>query len=173
IMRQIETVKMETLMEIEAMTHEAVVEGRHTLIVCARRRFILDAMEDTDEDDAEAYCPMSEKADNKRRMDNNPRDNHTQQPPYKRQNVARAYTDWPSEKKEYAGTLPLCNKCKLHHNGPCIVKCTNCKKGECLILKNLNCENQTGNDEARGRVYALGGGEADQDPDNIADAIEV
>ncbi|GJT75942.1 hypothetical protein Tco_1042667 [Tanacetum coccineum] len=23
------------------------------------------------------------------------------------------------KKKEYAGTLPLCNKCKFHHNGPC------------------------------------------------------
>ncbi|GJR10252.1 putative reverse transcriptase domain-containing protein [Tanacetum coccineum] len=32
------------------------------------------------------------------------------------------------EKKEYAGTLPLCNRCKLHHNGQCTVKCGNCKK---------------------------------------------
>ncbi|GKC45159.1 reverse transcriptase domain-containing protein [Tanacetum coccineum] len=40
-------------------------------------------------------------------MDNNPKDNHVQQPAYKRQNVARAYTAGPSEKKEYAGTLPL------------------------------------------------------------------
>ncbi|GJY88970.1 hypothetical protein Tco_0503598, partial [Tanacetum coccineum] len=67
-------------------------------------------------------------AKNKRRMDNNPRDNHAQQPPYKRQNVARAYTARPSKQKEYAGTLPLCNKCKLHHNGLCTIKCVNCKK---------------------------------------------
>ncbi|GKB22976.1 putative ribonuclease H-like domain-containing protein [Tanacetum coccineum] len=33
-----------------------------------------------------------------------------------------------NERKEYAGTLSLCNKCKLHHNGPCTVKCGNCKK---------------------------------------------
>ncbi|GJR45335.1 reverse transcriptase domain-containing protein [Tanacetum coccineum] len=32
------------------------------------------------------------------------------------------------ERKEYTGTLPLCNTSKLHHNGPCIVKCGNCKK---------------------------------------------
>ncbi|GJZ19140.1 reverse transcriptase domain-containing protein [Tanacetum coccineum] len=32
------------------------------------------------------------------------------------------------ERKDYDGTLPLCNRCKLHHNGPCIVKCRNCKK---------------------------------------------
>ncbi|GJU81987.1 reverse transcriptase domain-containing protein [Tanacetum coccineum] len=29
---------------------------------------------------------------------------------------------------EYAGTLPLCNKCKFYHNGPCTAKCANCKK---------------------------------------------
>ncbi|GJR58642.1 reverse transcriptase domain-containing protein [Tanacetum coccineum] len=93
-------------------------------------------------------------ADNKRRMDNNPGDNHAQQPPYKRHNLARSYTTGPSEKKEYVGTLLLCNN------------------SECPRLKNQNCGNQTGNGEACGRVYALGGGEADQDPDNIADDIE-
>nr|GEV45883.1 putative reverse transcriptase domain-containing protein [Tanacetum cinerariifolium] len=30
--------------------------------------------------------------------------------------------------KEYDETLPLCNKCKFHHNGPCTTKCTDCKK---------------------------------------------
>ncbi|GJV48163.1 putative reverse transcriptase domain-containing protein [Tanacetum coccineum] len=67
-------------------------------------------------------------AENKRRMDNNSRNNHDQQPPYKRQNVARAYTVGPCEKREYAGTLPLCNKCKFHHNGSCAEKCTNYKR---------------------------------------------
>ncbi|GJT28688.1 reverse transcriptase domain-containing protein [Tanacetum coccineum] len=67
-------------------------------------------------------------ADNKKIMENNLRDNHAQQPPYKRQNIARAYTAGPSEKKEYVGTLPLCNKCKLHHNGSCTVKFANYKK---------------------------------------------
>nr|GEX45113.1 hypothetical protein [Tanacetum cinerariifolium] len=55
-------------------------------------------------------------------------DNNAQQPHFKRQNVARAYSAGPSEKKEYAGTLPLCNKCKFHHNGPCTVKCANCNR---------------------------------------------
>nr|GEW26090.1 reverse transcriptase domain-containing protein [Tanacetum cinerariifolium] len=32
------------------------------------------------------------------------------------------------ERKEYAGTLPLCNKCKFHHNGQCTIKCANCKR---------------------------------------------
>nr|GEV09990.1 hypothetical protein [Tanacetum cinerariifolium] len=32
------------------------------------------------------------------------------------------------ERKEYARTLPLCNNCKFHPNGPRTTKCANCKK---------------------------------------------
>ncbi|GJU95210.1 putative reverse transcriptase domain-containing protein [Tanacetum coccineum] len=67
-------------------------------------------------------------AENKRKLDNNPRDNQAQQQPFKRQNVAMAYTARPGEKKEYCGTLPLCTKCNYHHTGPCTAKCTNCKR---------------------------------------------
>ncbi|GJZ56236.1 reverse transcriptase domain-containing protein [Tanacetum coccineum] len=45
-----------------------------------------------------------------------------------RQNMARAYAAGTGKRKEYAGTLPLCNRCKLHNNGPCTVECGNCKK---------------------------------------------
>ncbi|GJS31478.1 hypothetical protein Tco_0492098 [Tanacetum coccineum] len=44
---------------------------------------------------------------NKRKLDDNSRNNHTQQQPHKRQNVAMAYTDGPGEKREYSGSLPL------------------------------------------------------------------
>ncbi|GKF99659.1 hypothetical protein Tco_0301350 [Tanacetum coccineum] len=72
-------------------------------------------------------------AENKRRLDNNQSDNHGQQTPVKRQNVrgqnvARAYTAGNNEKRGYAGTLPFCNKCKLHHEGQCTVRCSSCKK---------------------------------------------
>nr|GEV06472.1 hypothetical protein [Tanacetum cinerariifolium] len=72
-------------------------------------------------------------AENKRRFDNNQKDNHVQQPPCKRQNVGRqgmirAYTAGNNEKKGYAEPLPYCNKCKLHHEGPCTVKCKKCNK---------------------------------------------
>ncbi|GKC61541.1 reverse transcriptase domain-containing protein [Tanacetum coccineum] len=43
-------------------------------------------------------------------------------------NVARAYTTGGNEKKAYSRNLPYCNKCKLHHIGPCTMKCGNCKK---------------------------------------------
>ncbi|GKB94711.1 putative reverse transcriptase domain-containing protein [Tanacetum coccineum] len=112
-------------------------------------------------------------AENKRRLENNPRDNHVQQPPYKRPNVARAYTTGPSEKREYAGTLPLCKKCKFHHTRPCTAKSKTARRkqghyrSECPKLKNQNHGNEVGNYESSGRVYTLGGGEANQDPNVI------
>ncbi|GKB91442.1 putative reverse transcriptase domain-containing protein [Tanacetum coccineum] len=67
-------------------------------------------------------------AKNKRKLDDNSRNNQTQQQPFKRQNVARAYTAGPGEKKEYSGSLPLCTKCNFHHNGKCAPRCNNYKK---------------------------------------------
>ncbi|GJS15031.1 putative reverse transcriptase domain-containing protein [Tanacetum coccineum] len=72
-------------------------------------------------------------AENKRRMESNLRDNRGQQPPFKRQNtsgqnVARAYTAGNNERKGYAGPLPYCNKCRLHHEGLCTMRYGNCKK---------------------------------------------
>nr|GFA35345.1 hypothetical protein [Tanacetum cinerariifolium] len=64
--------------------------------------------------------------ENKRKQDDN--NNQAQQQPLKKQGVAIAYTVGPGERKEYAGTLPLCNKCKFHHNGQCTIKCVNCKR---------------------------------------------
>ncbi|GJV47664.1 putative reverse transcriptase domain-containing protein [Tanacetum coccineum] len=51
------------------------------------------------------------------------------------QNVARAYTAGNNEKKPYNGRLPLCNKCKLHHEGQ----------------------------HTRRKAYVLGGGDANPD----------
>ncbi|GJR00971.1 putative reverse transcriptase domain-containing protein [Tanacetum coccineum] len=66
-------------------------------------------------------------AENKRRMESNLRDNRGQQPPFKRQNtsgqnVARAYTAGNNERRGYAGPLPYCNKCRLHHEGLCTMR---------------------------------------------------
>ncbi|GKD93360.1 reverse transcriptase domain-containing protein [Tanacetum coccineum] len=71
--------------------------------------------------------------ENKRRLEVNQRDNRGQQPPFKRpnvggQNVARAYTTGNNQRKPFNGLLPLCNKCKLHHEGPCTVRCGKCNK---------------------------------------------
>ncbi|GKE43328.1 putative reverse transcriptase domain-containing protein, partial [Tanacetum coccineum] len=44
------------------------------------------------------------------------------------QNVARAYMAGNNKKNGYEGTLPFCNRCKLHSEGQCIAKCHNCKR---------------------------------------------
>ncbi|GJR43067.1 putative reverse transcriptase domain-containing protein [Tanacetum coccineum] len=113
----------------------------------------------------------------------NQRDNHGQQPPFKRpnvggQNVARAYMAGNNERKTYNGPLPFCNKCKLHHEGPCtrgqvvnqrVVTCYKCGgqghyRSDFLKLKDRNCgnkaRNKNGVGEARGKAYVLGGGDA-------------
>ncbi|GJV00314.1 hypothetical protein Tco_1329584 [Tanacetum coccineum] len=54
--------------------------------------------------------------DNKRKADDSSRNN---QQPHNKQNVARAYTAGPGEKKAYTGNLPLCTKCNYHHTGQC------------------------------------------------------
>ncbi|GKB27159.1 putative reverse transcriptase domain-containing protein [Tanacetum coccineum] len=119
--------------------------------------------------------------ENKRRSENNLRDNHVQQPPYKRQNVGgknmeRAYMVGNNEKRGYAGPFPCCNKCKLHHEGQCTVKCTNYKKvGH--ITRDCRAIVANGTNEARGRAYALGGGgEANLDSNVVTDigyAVEL
>ncbi|GKD09430.1 putative reverse transcriptase domain-containing protein, partial [Tanacetum coccineum] len=144
------------------------------------------------------------------------KDNRGQQPPFKRpnvggQNVARAYTVGNNEKKPYNGLLPLCNKCKFYHEGPCTVRCEKCNKvghltrdckviisttstqrgqvvnqrvvtcfecgrqghyrSDCPKLKDQNHGNKAGNKngvgEARGKVYVLGGGDANPDSNVI------
>nr|GEV58483.1 reverse transcriptase domain-containing protein [Tanacetum cinerariifolium] len=108
-------------------------------------------------------------AENKRKLDNN---NQTQQQPPKKQGVAISYTIGPGERKEYAETLSLCNKCKFYHNGQCTIKCANWYyMSDCLKLKNQNHRNQAGGTRARGMVHALGGGETNQDLNDREDDI--
>nr|GEX50898.1 hypothetical protein [Tanacetum cinerariifolium] len=121
-------------------------------------------------------------AENKRRLENNPRDNHRQQPVFKRQNVggqnvARAYTAGNNDKKRYVGSLPYCNKCKMHHAGSCTVRCGNCKRvghttRDCWGIKTvetrletrMRTRLETGGDEATTRAYVIkGGGGANPD----------
>ncbi|GJS99890.1 ribonuclease H-like domain-containing protein [Tanacetum coccineum] len=90
------------------------------------------------------------------------RNNHVQQPPVKRQNVARAYTVGPGEKKAYAGNLPFYNKCKLHHTMLCTVKCGNCKRvghmtGDCRTpIPVTNQRDRVANHKALVTCYECG-----------------
>ncbi|GKD29658.1 putative reverse transcriptase domain-containing protein, partial [Tanacetum coccineum] len=102
---------------------------------------------------------------------------------YKRQNVcgrsmARAYMAGNNEKRGYDGPLPYYNKCKLHHEGPCTVKCGKCNKvghmaRDCMKdvaatatqRASIACGNKDRNNtnKAKGKAYVLGVGEANPD----------
>ncbi|GJR43296.1 putative reverse transcriptase domain-containing protein [Tanacetum coccineum] len=96
------------------------------------------------------------------------------------ENKRRAYTAGHNEKRGYAGPLPYCNKYKLHHEGQCTVRCSNCKKvghmaWDCKAAIAITTQGalkpnqKTGNktNKARGEAYVLGGGEANPDSNVI------
>ncbi|GJS11639.1 putative reverse transcriptase domain-containing protein [Tanacetum coccineum] len=111
-------------------------------------------------------------AKNKRRLNNNYRTNRGQQPPHKQQNtrgqnVARAYIAGNHEKNGYEGTLPFCNRCKLHHEGQCTVKCRNCKRvvhlaKDCRSVVTKTTQGTPGPNQGAVtcKAYILGGGDA-------------
>ncbi|GJS31399.1 reverse transcriptase domain-containing protein [Tanacetum coccineum] len=114
-------------------------------------------------------------AENKRKLDNN---NQAQQQPPKKQGVAIAYTTGSGERKEYAGTLPLCNKSSATTNNQRNLTCYECGNqghymSDCPELKNQNHGNQAGGTGARGMVHALGGGETNQDLNNMENDINA
>nr|GEZ51417.1 hypothetical protein [Tanacetum cinerariifolium] len=141
-------------------------------------------------------CTYAERqAENKRKLDNN---NHDQQQLLKKQIVVQAYAVGSGKKKLYGGSKPLCPKCNYHHDGECAPKCTNYMKvghltKDCWHPINANnqrtitcyeCGNQghyrsdfsvlkNQGTKARGMVYALGGGEINQDLDNKKDDINA
>nr|GEV78195.1 reverse transcriptase domain-containing protein [Tanacetum cinerariifolium] len=138
---------------------ENYVEGLSDMIqgsvMASKQKIMLEEIKIVNDLMDKKVCAYAERqAENKRKLDNN---NQAQQQPPKKQNMARAYSSGPCEKKKkYARTLPLCNKCKFHHNGSC-----------------TNHGNQAGGTKACGMVYAFGGGETDQDLDNMEDDINA
>ncbi|GKD96101.1 putative reverse transcriptase domain-containing protein, partial [Tanacetum coccineum] len=98
----------------------------HRSVMASRPKTMQDAIEiATELIDKNISTLVERQAKNKRKLDYN---NQAQQQSPKRQNVAQAYAAGTGERNEYAGTLLLCNRCKLHHNGLCTVKCGNYKK---------------------------------------------
>ncbi|GJT00429.1 putative reverse transcriptase domain-containing protein [Tanacetum coccineum] len=91
-------------------------------------------------------------AENKRRMESNPKDNRGQQPPFKRQNtsgqnVARAYTARNNERK-----WRDCPKLRNQNRG-----------NQTRNRVRNKTENQTGGNKATAKVYAIGGGGTNPD----------
>nr|GEW63613.1 putative reverse transcriptase domain-containing protein [Tanacetum cinerariifolium] len=87
---------------------------------------------------------------NNRNRNNNNNQYHQQN---RRQETARAYAVPPAEGKTYAGTLPKCNRCNLHHIGRFPPKCRSGEKGHLrhLCSKGRNQRNEG----ARARAYVV------------------
>ncbi|GJS49178.1 putative reverse transcriptase domain-containing protein [Tanacetum coccineum] len=116
----------------------------HGNVMSARPKTLDDAIELTNDlMDQKLRTYAERQNDNKKKADDSSRNNQQQQP-HKKQNVARAYTAGPGEKKAYTGNLPLRTKCNYHHTRQCAPKCGNCK-----------------------RAYALGGRDASPDSNVI------
>ncbi|GJZ26065.1 putative reverse transcriptase domain-containing protein [Tanacetum coccineum] len=103
--------------------------------------------------DKKMLTAAERQAENKRKFEDTSRNNQNQQQPFKRNNVARAYTAGPGDKKPYGGTKPLCAKCNYHHDGPCTQKCTNCKKTghsarDCKVRPTANNNNNNNNNQS-------------------------
>nr|GEV53867.1 hypothetical protein [Tanacetum cinerariifolium] len=110
----------------------------------------------------------------------------------------KSYAATPTENRGYTGNRPLCQRCTLHHTGPCIVRCRVCNKVGHLTK---NCKNKgpsTGsnlqpvsvichacgekgyyrsqcsktNINANERTYPLRDKNAHQDP-NVVTALEI
>ncbi|GJV89090.1 putative reverse transcriptase domain-containing protein [Tanacetum coccineum] len=103
------------------MIHESVKASKPTIMQEAIE-FATELMDQNIITLAERQAKM------KRKFDDTLRNNQNQQQPFKRNNVAWAYTARPSEKKSYRGSKPLYPKCNYHHDKQCAPKCTNCKR---------------------------------------------
>ncbi|GKF00402.1 putative reverse transcriptase domain-containing protein [Tanacetum coccineum] len=101
----------------------------HRSVMASNPKTMQDAIEFATELMDKKISTLAERqAENKRKFEDNSRSNQNQQQPFKRHNVARAYTVRPGEKKPYGGFKPLCPKCNYHHDGQCAPKCTNFKR---------------------------------------------
>ncbi|GKC35142.1 hypothetical protein Tco_1047526 [Tanacetum coccineum] len=148
----------------------------HGNIIASRPKTMQDAIEMATELMDKKIITLAERqAENKRKLDNN---NQAQQQSPNRQNVAQVYAAGTGERKEYAGTLPLCNRNPTAARNQRTLTCYECGheehyRSDFPELKNRSHRNQAEGTRACGVVHALRGGETDQDPNNIEDEIKA
>ncbi|GJW57243.1 putative reverse transcriptase domain-containing protein [Tanacetum coccineum] len=126
----------------------------HGNVMSARPKTLDDAIELANNLIDQKLRTYAERQNDNKRKDNDSSRNNQQ--PHKKQNVARAYTAGPGQKKAYTGNLPLCTKCNYHHTRKCAPKCGNCKRyGHTTNDFWVNTNNNNKNQKA-GACYECG-----------------
>ncbi|GJU04096.1 putative reverse transcriptase domain-containing protein [Tanacetum coccineum] len=139
----------------------------HGSVMASKPKTMQDAIEFATELIDQKIRTLAERqAENKRNFKDTSRKNKNQQQPFKRHNVARAYTVGPGEKKPYRGSKPLQpvaanNNQRAKGANQRVFTCFECGaqghfKSNCPKLKNKNQGNQTGNGNAVARAYGVG-----------------
>nr|GEY32370.1 hypothetical protein [Tanacetum cinerariifolium] len=128
----------------------------HGNVMSARPKTLDDAIElANDLMDQKLRTYAESQNENKRKAGDSSRNN--QQQPHKKQNVSRAYTASPGEKKAYTQNLPLCTKCNYHHIEQCAPKCGNYKRyGHTTSDCRVNTNNNNNNNQKAGACYDCG-----------------
>nr|GFA23148.1 hypothetical protein [Tanacetum cinerariifolium] len=94
-------------------------------------------------------------AEHKMKFDDTSRNNQHQQQPFKRNNVAWAYTAGPGDKKPYEGTKPLCRPAATNNNNNNNNN-TNNNSNKRAQGANARGGNRAKNENAMARDYAVG-----------------
>ncbi|GKA78148.1 putative reverse transcriptase domain-containing protein [Tanacetum coccineum] len=101
----------------------------HGSVMASKPKIMQDAIDFATELMDQKIRTLAERqAENKRKFEDTSRSNQNQQQPFKKHNVAHAYTAGPREKKPYGGSKLMCPKCNYHHDEQCAPKYTNCKR---------------------------------------------
>nr|GEZ92606.1 reverse transcriptase domain-containing protein [Tanacetum cinerariifolium] len=113
-----------SLAEVEQIIAQRVANAIETISVYeTKTRMARESTNHTKQQEGK----IVEDTNNKRKLEDDHKGSCSQQR-NKEPKVFRAHTIGPSNKKGYAGKLPLCNKCMFHHIGPYAAKCGNSKR---------------------------------------------
>ncbi|GJW20778.1 putative reverse transcriptase domain-containing protein [Tanacetum coccineum] len=120
----------------------------HGSVMTSKTKTMQDAIEfSTELMDQKIHTLAERQAENKRKFEDTSRNNQNYQQPFKKHNVAHAYTAGPGEKKPVLPSAPTARGLAISQGH---------FKNNCLKLKNKNQGNQAGNGNAMARAYGVG-----------------